>query len=181
MGVLAGALDRLLSRLASTDAPHDMRVALKTVYACIAKKYGSRAISTLAYLLVGELFADRIRNLAAVHVVESLTPEGARFLENMAKVLSKLALNESFAGGSKLYHMNSWIQSRYENFEKGIAKILCVDEPAIFPWNSGCTVQGSLPNLHVLLRVLTEHKEEINRYCVYAGSRALSGDHHHRA
>jgi len=55
-GACAGALDRLLTRLSSLDAPADMRVVLKTVYACIAKKYGRRAISTLMYMLMGTDF-----------------------------------------------------------------------------------------------------------------------------
>jgi len=123
-----------------------------------------------------------------------------RFLDSMASVLAKLSLNESFAGGSNLYHMNSWIQvsqccsvlqcvavfcgvlqcgavwrsvmqcvaacaaacgvpflmnswiqSRYESFEKCMDRILAVDEPAIVPWNSGCTVKGSVQNLQVLV------------------------------
>lgn len=143
-----------------------MRVALKTVYACIAKKYGNRVISTLAHLLIGDLFGDVIRKLTEPEVVDSLTPEGARFLNSMASVLFKLSLNESFAGGSKLYHMNSWIQSRYENFEKSMENILAVDEPVMVSWNSGCTVQGSPANLYVLLCVLTEYKEDINRLCM---------------
>jgi len=47
--------------------------------------------------------------------------------------------------------MNSWIQSRYESFEKSMDRILAVDEPAIVPWNSGCTVKGSVQNLQVLV------------------------------
>jgi len=153
-------------RLSSIEAPSDLRVALKTVYVCLAKKYARRAMSSLAYLLLGELFGNTIRNINQEQDMDKLTPDGKRFLESMASVLAKLSLNESFAGGSKLYHMNSWIQSRFETLEKCIEKLLAVEEPVMVPWNSGCTVQGSLPHLQILLRALTEHKDQINQLCM---------------
>ena len=148
------------------DAPDEMRVALKTVFMCLSKKYGRRAISSLGYVLFGELFSSTVRNIHQDEHMDALTPEGIRFLASMASVLSKLSVNESFAGGSKLYYMNGWIQSRCDNFEKGLEKMLTVDGPAIGAWNSGCSVLGSVPNLYVLLRALTEHKDDINRVCM---------------
>ena len=164
--VATGALDRFVLRLSSIEAPSDLRVALKTVYVCLAKKYARRAMSSLAYLLLGELFGNTIRNINQERDMDKLTPDGKRFLESMASVLAKLSLNESFAGGSKLYHMNSWIQSRFETLEKCIEKLLAVEEPVMVPWNSGCTVQGSLPNLQFLMRALTEHRDQINHRCM---------------
>jgi len=155
-----------VSRLSSVEAPGDLRVALKTLYVCFAKKYARRAISSLAYMLLGELFGNTIRDINHEGDVDKLTPDGKRFLESMASVLAKLSQNESFAGGSKLYHMNSWIQSRFETLEKCMERLLAVEEPAMAPWNSGCTVQGSTTNLHVLLRALTEHKDDINHMCM---------------
>lgn len=155
-----------MSRLSSIEVPSDLRVALKTVYVCLAKKYARRAISSLAYVLLGELFGNTIRAINQERDVDKLTPDGKRFLESMASVLAKLSLNESFAGGSKLYHMNSWIQSRFETLEKCMERLLAVEEPVVVPWNSGCTVQGSLPNLQILLRALTGHKDQINQLCM---------------
>ena len=155
-----------MSRLSSVEAPGDLRVALKTLYVCFAKKYARRAISSLAYMLLGELFGSTIRDINQERDVGTLTPDGKRFLESMASVLAKLSQNESFAGGSRLYHMNSWIQSRFDTLEKCMERLLAVEEPAVVPWNSGCTVQGSLPSLQFLLRALTEHKDDINHLCM---------------
>ena len=143
-----------------------MCAALKIVYGCISKKHGNRALSTLAYLLFGDLFGNTLRNIHMMHQVEALNTEGMRFLDTMASILSKLSLNESFAGGSSVYHMNGWIQSRYEGFEKSMCKLLSVDAPTFAPWNSGCVVEGPVQNMHILLHTLFEHKEEIHRSCM---------------
>ena len=86
---MTGALDRFVSRLSSVEAPGDLRVALKTLYVCFAKKYARRAISSLAYMLLGELFGNTIRDINHEGDVDKLTPDGKRFLESEKKEKSE--------------------------------------------------------------------------------------------
>ena len=210
---LKGALDRFLSRFASTDAPPAMRDALKTIHMGVAKKYGTKnANITIAHLLMGELLTNTVQNIHSHQQPEqrkeALTTEGSRFLASMTSVLAKLSMNESFSGGmtdrlhsicslgigsdmydasgqvltdmsnsfigSKLYHMNGWIQSNFERFEKAITKTLSGDEPALVVWNSGSGVKGAVQNFHVLLRCLSENKEKMHRMCMSSSSFSFS-------
>ena len=82
-------------------------------------------------------------------------------------------MSNSFIG-SKLYHMNGWIQSNFERFEKAITKTLSGDEPALVVWNSGSGVQGAVQNFHVLLRCLSENKEKMHRMCMSSSSFSFS-------
>eukprot|EP00961_Rhodomonas_salina_P271242 3665162-Rhodomonas_salina.1 len=159
-----GALDRLLTKLSSAAPPLAVRSALKIVYNSVAKKFGDRAIETVARLYVGDLLAGTLKRIAATsRNLDAITPEGYRMLEAMAKVLRKLSMNQPFSADSELYDFNLWIESKHKTVQQIITRVLAVDEPAMTPWNSGCTAKGSVASHHTLLTFLTTHRSQINK------------------